>query len=407
MGRCLKGNMGYQWVIVALLWFSHTAYYLNFMTVGTLAPFIQNDLALTSAQIGFLTSALTIGSMLIQIPSGLLVDRFGPRWIMVLGLILVSATSFLISFYQFYPIMFILLVFLGIGIGANQTPATKAIIMWFPSKGRATGMGIKQTGVNMGGILAPLLLPAVAIHFQNWSYSYLFASLIAVVAVVLVFSLYKDAPETVFVRAHWEKTSWNSLRSLLTDIDFLLLCSAGILLMVAQFVFSTYFMLYAVQVLRLPLTRCGSLLALAFVSGAGGRIVWSVTSDYLLKGKRDKVIIVLAIVGVFSSLMLILGPNMPQPLIYIAVIGFGFSSLGWSAIYYTAVGEYPPVSMTGTAAGISFVITSVGAILGPPAFGYLRDITGNYKSGWVFTTLCLCAVVMLVKLKKKDRMAQV
>lgn len=160
-------SSSYPWVIVSLLWVSHTVYFMNYMTVGTLAPFIQPELKLSSAQVGFLCSAMTIGTILIQIPAGMLCDRYGTRWVMGMGLWLTGSAAMALSWAHGYGALFGLLVLAGVGIGCNQAPSSKAIIMWFPSKGRATAMGAKQTGINMGGILASVLLPAIALHYGD------------------------------------------------------------------------------------------------------------------------------------------------------------------------------------------------------------------------------------------------
>ena len=60
--------------------------------------------------------------------------------------------------------------------------------MWFPERGRATGIGIKQPGVSTGGALASFLLPALTLQFNSWRYSFAVAGLAAVGSALLVFS---------------------------------------------------------------------------------------------------------------------------------------------------------------------------------------------------------------------------
>ena len=195
-GKCLtcgRTKISFQWVIVAIIWCSHTIYFLNSMTIGTLAPLMKSELNLNSARIGFLTAAISAGSMLFQVPVGLLADRFGVKWLMTGGLALVGISAILISTVHSYLLVLCILVFLGGGIAANQTPGSKAIIMWFPTKGRATGMGIKQTGVSMGGILGPVLLPMVALQWGSWRYSFVFAGLAAIGSAFMI-SYYLPRP---------------------------------------------------------------------------------------------------------------------------------------------------------------------------------------------------------------------
>jgi len=85
-------------VILAVIWYSHTIYFLNYMAVGTLAPLMKFDLGLSSTRIGLLVSAISIGSMVIQVPVGMLADRFGGKWMMAGGLVLMGLSTISVSF---------------------------------------------------------------------------------------------------------------------------------------------------------------------------------------------------------------------------------------------------------------------------------------------------------------------
>ena len=182
----------YQWIILSILWFSHIVYFLNYLTVGTLAPLIQPELGLSSAQIGFLCSAITIGSMATQIPAGVLCDLIGVKWVMSLGLVVMGGASISMSWVHSYTGAFLVLMLLGLGIGCIQAPASKAIMTWFSSKGRATAMGIKQTGINIGGVLASILLPALALQFNSWRFSFRAAGFASLFSALLMLMFYKE-----------------------------------------------------------------------------------------------------------------------------------------------------------------------------------------------------------------------
>jgi ACS family hexuronate transporter-like MFS transporter len=399
-------TIAYQWVIVAILWVSHTAYYLNYMTIGTLAPFMKSDFRLSSVRIGILSSAITIGSMIIQIPSGAWADRFGAKWVMVTGLLLVGLSALSIALAHSYLAIFLLLVLVGIGIGSNQTPGTKAIIMWFPLKGRATAMGIKQTGVNMGGILASFMLPLIALKCNSWRFSFAATGLAAIAAAAPIFLLYRDSEGYQATRSGPLFSRKSGFFGLLCERDFMLVCLTGVFLMATQFSFATYFMLYATTVLGLHLAEGGFMLALAFFSGAIGRIGWSVVSDYLLGGRRNTILVIIGLIGMGTSLVCVgLKAGMPSFLIYCLAVVFGFAGLGWNALYLTRVGEYPEKRLAGTATGIAFVISNAGAIIGPPVFGYLVDLTGGYSVSWLFTAFCMAMVALLTMIQKKERIA--
>ena len=78
----------------------------------------------------------------------------------------------------------------GMGCGFLMPSTTQGVILWFPTKERATVMGLKQTAVNIGGIITALTLPAVALAL-GWRYGFLFLGIIAIV-VSLVVQSYRD-----------------------------------------------------------------------------------------------------------------------------------------------------------------------------------------------------------------------
>lgn len=395
----------YQWVVVGTLWLSHVIYFLNYMTIGTLSPFIQPEFQLSATQIGLLCSAVTIGSLVSNIPAGLLSDTFGAKWIMVFGLILIGCSELVICLLDSYIWIFLLLTLVGMGIGCNQTPASKAIVIWFSLKGRATAMGIKQTGVTIGGVVASFLLPLIALHYGSWRYSFKLAGVTALLCAVLVLFLYIEPPRQPGDNSR-DTVSWkNNFLTLFKERDFLLIGLTGILLMLTQFSFLAHFVLYATKVLGFPVKKSGALLGIAFFTGAIGRIVWSVSSDYLFKTGRRVVLTIIGATGAVIAIAFVpLSGGSPLWIIYTLTILFGFTSLGWNAIYLTRVGEFPGRALAGVATGINFVIVNIGAIAGPPLFGYFVDVTGGYRISWFFTGVCLAMVAFLSKIQKKERM---
>jgi MFS family permease len=192
---------------------------------------------------------------------------------------------------------------------------------------------------------------------------------------------------------------------LFKERDFIFICLSGIFLMFIQFSFLGHFVLYATKVLGLPVKKAGAILGVAFFAGALGRVVWSVSSDYLFGTGRRIVLSIIGAAGAFVTVAFIfLSADSPLWVIYTLAALFGFTGLGWNAVYLTRVGEFPGRALAGVATGLNFVIVNTGAIVGPPFFGYLVDLTGGYRASWFFTGCCMAMVAFLSELQKKERM---
>ncbi len=102
------------------------------------------------------------------------------------GLLLIATFFFVFSFSGSFLFASGFLFLMGLGVGGCQVSAAKAVMDWFPFKGRATAMGVKQTGVNVGGILSSSLLPFLIILYP-WPLVIRWVSLVAFAFVFLFY----------------------------------------------------------------------------------------------------------------------------------------------------------------------------------------------------------------------------
>lgn len=400
----MKGSQAsnYRWVIVGILWLVHALAFMNISSLGILAPFIKEDFHLSSFQIGFLISALSIGSALSQMPAGLFTDFLGVRLMLTAAVGLIGVILVLFSLAPFYWIALLILLVYG-GVNGIVGPATsKSILDWFPAVGRATAMGVKQTGVNFGGIFAGLLLPILTISL-SWRHGLLAAGLVEAALAPLIYKLLKESP----IRSETPRAplAWGKMLHMAMQRDMLILGGIAFCFMASQFCFSTYLILFLTQEMNYTLVEAGLWFALSFLVGAAGRILWSLVSDYLLAGRRKGILCLIALILFFSSLALGLISFVPafSPLLLTAVFAFGISGIGWNAIYLTMVGETVEKESAGLATGIGYAIGFIGSLICPPLFGLLVDKTDVYGYAWLMPAGCAGAILVFLKLFKEKQ----
>ena len=132
------------------------------------------------------------GSFLVSAISGSLADRFGPRPLAALGMILVAAGLALAALAQNAVTLFLgygLLV--GLGVGLANVPGIAAVQRWFMTK-RALAAGLAAAGMGVGTLLVPILKDFLA-AFGDWRSAFLCCAALAAL-LGLIAALLLDAP---------------------------------------------------------------------------------------------------------------------------------------------------------------------------------------------------------------------
>ena len=398
MKECQTSN--YRWVIVGILWLVHAIAFMNISSLGILAPFIKEDFHLSSFQIGLLISALSIGASLSQMPAGLISDFAGVRLMLTVAVSLIGFILVLFSLAPYYWIALMILLIYGSANGIVGPATSKSVLDWFPTVGRATAMGVKQTGVNFGGIFAGLLLPILMISL-SWRQSLLAVGLVETALAALIYRFLKESP----LRSDIPEAplAWGKMLHMAMHRDMLILGGIAFCFMASQFCFSTYLILFLTQEMKYPLVQAGRWFALSFLIGAVGRVLWSLASDYLLAGRRKGVLRLIAVILFFSSLALGMISFFPtiSPLLLTAILAFGISGIGWNAIYLTMVGETVEKESTGLATGVGYAFGFIGSLICPPLFGLLVDKTDVYGYAWLLPAGCAGAILFLLSFYKE------
>src|SRR5262249_10585251 len=164
-------------------------------------------------------------------------------------------------FWAFLVVAFVV----GIGTGVQNPAGSAAVMRWFPPRRRAFAMGIRQTGVPVGGVLAATAWPWIATHW-GWRMSYMLAGVMACFGTLLIAVSYWD-PE----RESGHGMGTRSMQDLMTDRRLWLLALTYNGQIVAQYSVTVYFVLFLHEALDVPIIAASGLLAVVSVTAIGGR----------------------------------------------------------------------------------------------------------------------------------------
>ncbi len=137
---------------------------LQILTSGLMNQAYGAYVVTLQAQFGWSKTAFSIAYAIQQVESGLLgpiqgwmLDRFGPRPVMRIGILLLGSGFMLFSQINTLPMFYLAFVLMAIGMSMSGfVSLTTTLINWFERR-RGTALGIMQTGGAVGGLLVPLV----------------------------------------------------------------------------------------------------------------------------------------------------------------------------------------------------------------------------------------------------------
>jgi ACS family hexuronate transporter-like MFS transporter len=183
----------YRWVICALLFFATTINYIDRQILALLKPILDEQLHWTSTQFGAINSAFQAAYGLSLFIFGWFIDRYGTKLGYTVSLCAWSVAAMAHALVNSVAGFFGARVALGLGEGGNFPAAVKATAQWFPKRERALATSLFNSGANVGAMLAPAVVPAIALH-MGWHWAFLFAGLAGFAWVIAWWPLF-DAPE--------------------------------------------------------------------------------------------------------------------------------------------------------------------------------------------------------------------
>lgn len=384
---------------LALLVTPHVFGTINLAAIAAMAPIIKQDLGLTLAEIGLLSTAYTVCQAVAGLPSGVAVDRLGIGWTLFLGFVFLTAGALVFSQADGLTLCLVGAGVMGVGYACMNPSTMKAAFDWFPRNRRGTVVGLKQSGVPVGWAAGAFALPLAAI--VDW-HTILLALAAVCFAVGLIYLPMAKRPKTLpgqkrplpFVEIAALLRNWN-----LNALEF-----HTFLYHAAQqnvYSFTTLFFREALHAsswhasLALQLVQGGSVIA---------RIGIGLVSDFLLKGRRKPV----AVTVCFAAALLCLAAAFLRPGEWGILVGLGvFFLLGIAAcsaspIHQAMVVETVPPRLAGTAMSYHVTTVPAGKAVGPPVFGLIADQFA-YSDAWLMTGLgVLIAGVVLTRYFKEQ-----
>jgi len=370
-----------RWAILALISASHIVGASAQYGISTLAPFYQDELDLSRAQVGLFISAFYLAMTGASFGAGWLADRMGVGKTTLQGHLSVGVCIGATALAPTFAWAFVGFFLCGLGYAFLNPASTKGVMAWFHRDERATAMGIKQTGVPAGGFFTALLAPPLVLLI-GWRGAFAALGVANFLFAFIFSSLWREPPDNLTAHSTPAQGSAGTQQPL--DVWGFLPASFGTaIFLIGQMSLITYLPLYLKESMGFTPYWASQALAIAQGGAMVGRIGWGVASDRLFGGRRKIVLIIIGLVRVVLVMGLsLMTERSPLPLLLAIVFLAGLCIVGYQGVSYALIGELAGTTRTGVAMGLMITINAAAATLGTPFFGYIVDRSGSYALAW-------------------------
>ena len=191
-----KRMLSYRWAIFAVLALAYFFVYFHRTTGGAISDTLQDFFGVGTASVALLASAYLYAYTLMQIPSGILTDKFGPRKAATIFIFLIAAGSILSAVSAAadnFTLMIVGKFIIGIGAAVVYIPIMKVLAVWYRKNEFASMSGILLLVGNVGGIAAatPMVILMDGLGIQN---TYIFLAVVTVVIAGLCWLIVRNHP---------------------------------------------------------------------------------------------------------------------------------------------------------------------------------------------------------------------
>jgi MFS family permease len=345
---------------------------------GLTVPLYAHELGADRFQVGALFSVATLAAALLSIPSGVLIDRFGTRTLIMFSILISAGSQLAMAFATSVAPLFLWQIVGGLGVGAQQAALFSAVTALVPSGRLGRAMGwltfSMQAGFFIGPSIAGLLLQWIDLRTD-----------IAVTAAMLVLAIpgalvTSSAPQSGHGLALMEP-----LRALVRQRSFTPVVIGLVAATMAWGTVGAFLPIFGKEKLGLPSAQIGLLLAIQAVANGLARL----PGGRLVDRAKHRWPIVFVGVMVFSVAAIVLGhlSGFWAPVILL-VLATPFIATVYVAIG-VVFGDLSAGSTRGVTMGAYGTVLFVGLAAGPLVFGPIVQSYG-YAAGFT-----VCAVVAM------------
>jgi MFS family permease len=416
------------WQLSALMWALAAAFYLfgffQRVTPASLAPDLMRDFGLTAAGLGNLSAFYYYAYAAVQIPTGVLVDRFGPSRMFFAGTLLAGAGSLVFAWAETPLVAGLGRALIGAAHGVAWVSMLKLVTHWFAPARFATLSGLSLAVGTLGAVLAGPPLRWLADAF-GWRAVIAVSGLLALALAAAIRLKMRDDPvdrgfASYLPQGHHDMPQASVLADLRAILRYpnpwlLALVNSGIcgafLAFTGLWGVPLLAQAHGITVAQAALITSGMLVLFAI-----GGPLFGIWSDRLQRRKLPYAAGAAALL--FGFAVLTAWPVAPLALLVPLLLAASFGA-GSMVLSFGFAKESAPLRLQGTVTGVVNAGVMVGTLVQMPVIGLILDArwggavangvrqydVAAYQAGLVFLLAWIAAALLLLVFTREGRRA--
>jgi len=368
---------------------------LMFHAYGAYAVLLREEFGWSKTTLAAAFSMARAESGIFGPIQGWLTDRFGPRALIRVGMVIFAVGLLLFSRIDGRVAFFLTFFMMAVGTSlGGYLPISVAIVTWFRRR-RSLALSLSGMGMALGGLLTPLVVAALARFGWRWT---AFASGLVVLALGLPLAqLMRHPPETYGLTPDGEprvpdrtavgsdSRSYTAREAMATRAFWYISLGHAAALLVVSAVM-VHMVIHVTERLGYSLQQAGAVVALLTVMQLTGQLTGGWLGDRFSK----RWICAGCMLGHAAALMALgLATAFWMVLVFAVLHGLSWGMRG--PLMAAIRADYFGSGSFGMISGVSSMVIMFGMMLGPLVAGILADRTGSYVPG--FSVLATCAAL--------------
>jgi MFS family permease len=361
------------------------AFSANYTNHAPMVGALRGEFHFNQALAGLLTTGIFLTHAVMQIPGGHLVDRLGPRRVLIAAMAWVAAGNFAIALSGAYWQLLFWKIFVGIGTGTCVVAGARYVHEAMAGKRLHFAQGLYGGSILLGSGFVILAVPRISVHI-GWRGAFVVTAVVASAAWLLWTIAAPRVPQSAHAAGRFRGVL---LAPELWVMGLMQMASFGLAIIAGAWIVTLLSGSLGVPAAEAGLIGSFVLLLGIVIRPLGGVLVGRTGVRTLLAAS-----FVMNAGGCFG--LAFGGSSLPLAILAVALLGTG-CGLPYAALFTRAAALFP--GRAGAAMGLVNMLGILMILAGAPLVGHLADWTGSFRSSFFALgcfSLCACAATTLL-----------